>query len=406
MNEIAVVTAVTNSYDFHGPHIYNDNVDYIFFTDGSSGPWDDRWNLNYLPISSLDPKRISKIPKVNPHSIDLLNEYKYVIWIDGSMQIISEDFVPEILSYMENGFVLSPHFERQCAYKEGSLSLEKYQGEPRAEQLEHYKKEGFIENFGLYECGVMARDMTNDLVKEFGNYWFNEIVSWSSQDQISCPYALFKTGLQPDVIETSWRNKKWLHINAHKHEVGIPNKEIKMAERENLGVINSHGGRGHVARYKIASGFTSCDDIVVDAACGIGYASHIFDCKHYFGVDLLPEEERVEKPDDCDWIVADLTDWEIDFDFDVAVSFETIEHLEDYSNLIVQLKKAKKWIVASVPVIPTIHFNPFHKHDFEPRELIELFQDDNWELYQVLGQPSEVSEIYIFKNYNHDSSVI
>jgi hypothetical protein len=62
------------------------------------------------------------------------------------------------------------------------------------------------------------------------------------------------------------------------------------------------------------------------------------------------------------------------------------------------LKKAKKWIVASVPVVPTKHINPYHLHDFAPQQLPDLFVDDQWEYYQYLGQPTELAEIYVFRN--------
>jgi hypothetical protein len=81
----------------------------------------------------------------------------------------------------------------------------------------------------------------------------------------------------------------------------------------------------------------------------------------------------------------------------VAVGLETIEHLCDYSHYVDMLKQARRWIIVSAPVVPTTQTNPFHLHDFVPGQLAELFVDDGWELFQTVSQPSEVSEISVFR---------
>lgn len=171
-----------------------------------------------------------------------------------------------------------------------------------------------------------------------------------------------------------------------------------MGERLTEQEVESKAGWGHKVRYRLASGFVEEGDIVLDAACGIGYGEQFMDLNaSYFGVDLLPKESRVETNRFSPWIEADLQEMVIDFPFDVGISFETIEHLPDYSNLITQLKKASKWVICSVPVVPTVHLNEYHVHDFAPLEFPAIFEDDQWEMYQYLGQPQELSEIYIFK---------
>jgi trans-aconitate methyltransferase len=149
-------------------------------------------------------------------------------------------------------------------------------------------------------------------------------------------------------------------------------------------------------RYRLAAGFTEPGDTVLDAACGVGYGAEVFQRfpVHYIGVDKEPISQSVK---DCQFIQADLTEWEPDFEFDIGVSFETIEHLSLYEHLLSVLKQAKRWMIVSVPVVPTKHVNPFHLHDFQPQELPNLVADDKWEYYQYLGQPTEFSEIYVFR---------
>jgi hypothetical protein len=215
-----ICTAVTGGYDYVPNQTKIDGVDYVYFTDGNStapitGPW--------IPIllgdENLDNRRRSKRPKLNPHSIPMLLNWKYMIWIDGDMGINRPEFVPEIMSYMKNGFVASPHFDgRHCAYGEATIRPLKYKNEPLDEQCDFYRSEGFPEQYGLYECGVSARDLTNPKVKELGELWHKQNLEWSYQDQVSFPYCLWKTEFEPDVLPQTFRNYNWVWINVHTRE--------------------------------------------------------------------------------------------------------------------------------------------------------------------------------------------
>ena len=212
-----ICTAVTGGYDYQIPSISIEGVDYIYFTDGNS-PFQiqEPWYVHLLDDEHLDNRRRSKRPKLNPHSIPTLANYKYLIWVDGDMGIYNPNFVEDMFSFMKNGFVVSPHFDnRHCAYGEATIRPPKYAKEPLDEQVAFYRQEGFPENFGLYECGVSLRDMTNPKVKELGELWHQQNLDWSYQDQVSLPYCLWKTGFIPDVLPMSWRDMDWIYISAH-----------------------------------------------------------------------------------------------------------------------------------------------------------------------------------------------
>jgi len=120
----------------------------------------------------------------------------------------------------------------------------------------------------------------------------------------------------------------------------------------------------HEYRYKLAGKYTEDTDTVLDMACGTGYGAKFLK-GNYKGVD---------KADLSGNIVADLNTWKPDFDFDVGVSFETIEHIQNYQNVLDNLKKAKKYIIYSTPIVPTVGANPFHLHDFTYAELRKMFE--------------------------------
>lgn len=161
-----------------------------------------------------------------------------------------------------------------------------------------------------------------------------------------------------------------------------------MIVHERLEDYETEGRLGHEFRYRLAAGF--CEGTVLDAACGTGYGKRFLTYDRYLGVDrAAPFRAGFER--------ADLHSWQPDFGFDTALSFETLEHLEDYSHFVSILKLARRFILASVPVVPTMDENPWHLHNFVPGDLERIFNDDVWEPYQVVLQPSEVSEIAVFR---------
>lgn len=170
---------------------------------------------------------------------------------------------------------------------------------------------------------------------------------------------------------------------------------------ERMGPNEMHGSSlyGHLTRYRLAAGWLEPDDTVLDAACGTGYGSDVLLQRgdvDYYGVDRNLDELIVGARHNRRFLRADLTTWQPDFRFDVFVGFETVEHLPDYRNYLHIAKQANRLMLLSVPVIPTVHMNPWHVHDFEPGELVGIVEDEHWQCIQSLGQPSEFSEIYIF----------
>jgi methyltransferase family protein len=157
---------------------------------------------------------------------------------------------------------------------------------------------------------------------------------------------------------------------------------------------------GHEARYALAAGFLRPGDVVVDAACGIGYGALILDAHcdvTYYGVDRDTSVIAVEEDPRRTFVEADLQLWEPMFEFDMAVGFETIEHLENYQIYLEWVRRARRYIIVSVPIVPTKHNNVFHFHDFERDDIIRLITaDSEWRVFQLFDQPWEHSCVYVF----------
>ena len=164
-----------------------------------------------------------------------------------------------------------------------------------------------------------------------------------------------------------------------------------------------HFAEGHHQRYRWAQPDVTNSTSVLDAACGIGYGADILLAgapgATYTGIDK----------DDCfhpDYAGSRRAFWQRDLNgplpattskFSMAVSFETIEHLEDPERFIRWLCTVTAGpIWASVPVVPSKHSNEFHLHDFEPGDLEKLFAGFGWSMTDWIDQPAEVSEVCRF----------
>lgn len=152
---------------------------------------------------------------------------------------------------------------------------------------------------------------------------------------------------------------------------------------------------GHEFRYRVAAGYIRPTDTVLDAGCGTGYGAQIVQPCRYVGVDIADVVEEENEPFG-EWTVADLCTWSPGRFFDVAICFETLEHVQTPERLMDLCCKARRLVVCSVPIVPTVGANPFHLHDFTMWDMPRLFAERGWHLEQCVLQPSELSAIYVF----------
>jgi hypothetical protein len=85
-------------------------------------------------------------------------------------------------------------------------------------QVGKYIAEGIPYDFGMFASGFMIRDNS---LKDFELLWFDQVKNNSHRDQLSLPYALWKTGIKPSLIP-------WITLNQYvtigKHQVKAPIK--------------------------------------------------------------------------------------------------------------------------------------------------------------------------------------
>jgi SAM-dependent methyltransferase len=111
----------------------------------------------------------------------------------------------------------------------------------------------------------------------------------------------------------------------------------------------------HIARYMLARGFIFPWETVLDAACCTGYGTKIISqvAKKVYGYEVdkgCIESAKMHQPKNVTFKVKDLDTCELP-DVDVAITIETIEHLNDMHHFVDQLHKhVKRCIIVTVPL--------------------------------------------------------
>lgn len=164
--------------------------------------------------------------------------------------------------------------------------------------------------------------------------------------------------------------------------------------------------RDHLARYEwIRNNFLSGINCVLDFACGIGYGSHILSEKvrvHGYDIDdetLAYARENFSNGSKVTYTKADGNCPPNLGTADLAVSFETIEHIQDPRPLLKALRAAPR-LIASVPNESVFPWQTedgktiaFHYRHYTKTEFAELLIECGWhpvEWYGQLGPESDV----------------
>ncbi|WJX15820.1 hypothetical protein P8452_05921 [Trifolium repens] len=150
-----------------------------------------------LPFS--DQRLNGKIPKMLSHR--LFPQSEYSIWVDSKSQFRRDPLgVLEALLWRTNSVLaISEHGARSSVYDEAKAVVKKNKAKPEevAVQLNQYKRDGLPEDKrfngkkALCEASVIVRKHT-PLTNLLMCVWFNEVVHFTSRDQLSFPYVLWQ----------------------------------------------------------------------------------------------------------------------------------------------------------------------------------------------------------------------
>lgn len=168
----------------------------------------------------------------------------------------------------------------------------------------------------------------------------------------------------------------------------------------------------HIARYRFAAQFVA-GKAVLDVASGSGYGSELLalaGASRVVGIDNAVEAVAYSLDAHAsgapNFAVGDAVSLPLrSQSFDVIVSFETIEHVDEPERMIAELKRALKpggLLAISTPNKGVyLEGNPFHSHEMTSEEFqqvlsrqfqnLQVFLQDNWMASAVLDETAMLS---------------
>ena len=171
----------------------------------------------------------------------------------------------------------------------------------------------------------------------------------------------------------------------------------------------------HVNRYIFASNFVN-NKIVLDAACGTGYGSNYLSnyATTVYGIDIdndtIEKNKRIYNKNNLIFSCGSI--YHLPYEdnmFDVIISFETIEHVDDGDKVLSEFKRVLKSdgiLIISTPN-KQISFdnkiiNPFHKHEYFENEFQELLLG-YFKNVIINYQANYLTNIIFNQNLNYES---
>ncbi|XP_059455456.1 probable hexosyltransferase MUCI70 isoform X2 [Corylus avellana] len=159
-----------------------------------------KWRIVVVQELPFTDQRLNgKIPKMLGHR--LFPHAKYSIWVDSKSQFRRDPLgVLEALLWRSNSVLaISEHGARSSVYDEAKAVVKKNKATPEEVevQLTQYHHDDFPEDKrfngkkALAEASVIVREHT-PLTNLFMCLWFNEVVRFTSRDQLSFPYVLWR----------------------------------------------------------------------------------------------------------------------------------------------------------------------------------------------------------------------
>ncbi len=211
MNKICCYTCITGGYDslkmISGQKSETmQQVDFICFTDNDQLKQLD-WQTRPIPreLDGLSNVKKQRVIKICPHK--WLSGYDISIWVDGSFQICGDllEFVQKY-DLEKTPLYTRVHPARKCIYKEAEacIALKKDSREVIEKQMARYRAEGYPENAGMFETGVVLRRHGNVKCQLVCNRWASELLVGSCRDQLSFNYACWREHFLPGCLNTEF----------------------------------------------------------------------------------------------------------------------------------------------------------------------------------------------------------
>lgn len=196
-NKIAVYTCIFGNIDnIIEPLFVNPLIDYFIITDQEI-PQESKWKKidvsKYRELDKFNNQRKNRYCKIFPDKI--FPSYDYSIYLDGNILIVA-DLLPLINRLEDKCIGIFKHPARDDIYVEAAavIYLGNALGKDVKNQMNSYRRDGFPEEFGLYENSLIVRKHNDFQCKEVMALWWEQVNNYTVRDQLSLMYCLWKKG--------------------------------------------------------------------------------------------------------------------------------------------------------------------------------------------------------------------
>lgn len=193
MNKVIYTALMGEGFKLNEPKYINKEWEFICFTDKNIKS--KHWKIIKTNQTSDSRKKAREI-KIR---CDKYIDFDISIWIDAKFTIRID--LNKFISNFQNDLVLMDHSKRQCIYDEVDFCISKNIGNKNdlRRQINQYKKDGYPRNNGLYGTGVLYRKNNSEVIN-FMKLWYEQIEKYTTRDQVSFPYVLWKNPISITTI--------------------------------------------------------------------------------------------------------------------------------------------------------------------------------------------------------------
>jgi FkbM family methyltransferase len=231
MKDLVVYTAIFGNYDaVHVPkekEYLKDRADFVLFTDNENIK-SDFYQVKIVKMPHKDPVRANRYFKMLTHKV--LPDYKYSLYIDGSILLKSCDYQRLVSEYLSNSDIAAfKHPNRTCLYDESEWVKSQHIDPVKViqRQMKRYIGEGFPKDFGLTAGTFLLRRHTSAIVT-FNELWWGEYLKGSRRDQLCLDYVRWKSGIAFSYMIGNWDNNLIGKRMSHKSKMYGANKKNGM----------------------------------------------------------------------------------------------------------------------------------------------------------------------------------
>jgi hypothetical protein len=238
----AVITAIFGNTDaLHEPVRQTRETDFYCFCEKGREPPHKTGTMWRIVTDELyeqcdrtyrNGKLKAKWYKLQFNKITMLKKYDFIIWVDGSVQIKSKNFVSAFMNRAGGSICVFRHPWRQCVYKEAEKVKGKLHSvnEPVINQIAYYNGHRYPVNNGLY-CGTVFGMYREERLNRLLDFWWGQVKRFSARDQLSLPYCLWKLKIKPSIFEgnvyqskyfTKERHTAYYELISRNKKAGIP----------------------------------------------------------------------------------------------------------------------------------------------------------------------------------------